>query len=85
MTSITQLRPGVKPAAETIRQLEAHGYRPGFPVHLTLAAQRIDRQFCRFARCPACRRRGLEARPFHRLGSYRLMAECPHYHSAEEF
>jgi hypothetical protein len=74
----------VKTAKAIVRELERDEYREGFPPGLSPIARRIDAAAARKARCPACRSRGLTARPFHKPGSYRVVCACPVCGAGEE-
>jgi hypothetical protein len=55
----------------------ATGWVPGIPPGLTAEALAVDVRLARFSlRCPCCRRRGLTAKAFTRLGRYRMLAVC---------
>jgi hypothetical protein len=56
--------------------LEQLGFAPGAPAHITRASQDIDAQVARKLRCPACRKRGMDYRPFHRGRAYAALAVC---------
>jgi hypothetical protein len=65
-------------------ELAALGFQPGAPPHVPAEIQNIDRRVYRVQRCPACGRRGMRFRPFHRGGEYRAIVRCPACHRIEE-
>jgi hypothetical protein len=56
--------------------LEQLGFAPGAPTHITRGSQHIDAQVARKLRCPGCRKRGMDYRPFHRGWAYAALAVC---------
>jgi hypothetical protein len=64
--------------------LRAAGYVRGLPRAVGAAAAAIDRGLCRRCVCPGCGRQGLEFRPWHRGGSYRVVSACRECGAAEE-
>lgn len=67
------------------RRLAGAGWKPGTPPGLTNLTVQTDLRICKQMKCPGCKRRGLEYRPYHRGQRYRVLAACPHCHAAEEF
>src|SRR5690242_8439145 len=72
--------------AELSEVLRVLGFAFGVPPWLPPTAAAIDRRACRLMRCPACRRRGLQYRPYHEPAvlRYRVVAVCPECQAAEE-
>jgi hypothetical protein len=75
------------PTAEALaRQFAAEGFTPGQPAGLTAEALAVDRQIARQARCPRCRRRGMQVQTYHDgAGRYRVLLSCAVCGAAEEF
>jgi hypothetical protein len=82
MVSINAQGSIVKTAKALDRELQRDGYTEGFPPGLSPIERAIDAAAARKARCPACRSRGLSARPFHKPGSYRVRTG-PHLDSSQ--
>lgn len=76
MQTVTTNRPHAIPAVELARQFQAAGFVEGLPPHLPERALEIDRAACQRLKCPGCRRRGLDYRPFHHGPRYRVLACC---------
>jgi Flp pilus assembly pilin Flp len=71
-------------AAAIEQQFAVEGFRPGAPRHITAQSQAIDRLVCRRLKCPACRKRGCDYRPFTDGRAYRVLACCQACGAAEE-
>ena len=71
-TVVRSARTGAAVEAE-FRQL---GFAPGFPPTLAPMARAVDQGSARRLVCPACKRRGLGLKPFHKDGGYRCVAVC---------
>jgi hypothetical protein len=76
MNSLTHARPAVQTAADLEAAFRSEGFTPGAPPLLSARALAIDLACARRARCPACRRRLLQFRPFHRGDAYRVLLAC---------
>lgn len=86
MVSFRQSSPDVNPEERRglSRELEAAGYQPDTPPHITEATRQLDSRLCRFARCEQCDRRGLVYRPYRRGRAYRIVAVCTACHHEQE-
>jgi len=49
----------------------------GFTAHVAPLVRAVDRHTARRMKCPACKRRGLGCKPFHKDASYRVLTVCP--------
>lgn len=88
MTTLTVTRPAatvpspgtVAPDAHSASALVAaflaSGYLPGVPPGLPADCRDIDARIARRMKCPRCKRRGCQYRPFHKAGGYRVLAAC---------
>jgi hypothetical protein len=78
--------PATVSAAELIESFLGQGLQPGLAPWVRPEIAAIDAAVVSQARCPGCRQRGLLCRAFHDGRSrYRLIGECPHCGSSEEF
>jgi hypothetical protein len=71
-TAVRSARTGA--AVET--SLRSLGFTPGFPPPLAPMARAVDQSSARRLVCPACKRRGMGLKPFHKAGGYRCVAVC---------
>lgn len=65
-------------------RLEAAGYYPGVPDHITADTLLADAETVHRSRCSVCRRRGLRCRPMAKGQSYRIVAVCTNCDHSEE-
>ena len=73
------------PVSDLVAHLRAEGFQAGTPDHLAEWARAIDEAIVRRAKCGSCGRRGLDYRPMHHGGQYRVVGECPQCGAAEQF
>ncbi len=64
-------------ADELEAALRKQGFRPGFPPRISPMARAVDLSAARRMRCPICKVRFKGARPFHKIGGYKVLAVCP--------
>lgn len=73
---LTTPRKAPQTAQALAEALQAAGWRPGAPAHVTEASRRIDAQVCHGLRCPLCRGRAITYHPYRRGNRYRVLAVC---------
>jgi hypothetical protein len=57
-------------------RLEAAGWQPGAPPHVTLRSLRIDQTAAHRLACPTCGRKAMNFRPYHKGSRYAALAVC---------
>jgi hypothetical protein len=88
--SLKQMQPTTRtPATATTaealdREWRSLGFVAGAPPRVSPDGRAIDKRVCRHLKCAACRRRGLDYRPFRRGDDYRVLAACLHCGAGEE-
>jgi hypothetical protein len=77
LIDVVEIVEDIAPPVGLSAQLDAAGYRPSVPAHITLETLAVDRKICRQAICGHCGRLGLEFSAWRKGPEYRVTGNCP--------